>query len=104
MTARWFISAALLSALSLTACQNYEPFGDGRGSFARAEVSRSDVDTSDIPPDILERFQQLDERNEGYVDAQQIGEDPELSAILRSSDDSASGRLTLEDLARYYQP
>ncbi|REC94021.1 EF-hand domain-containing protein [Kushneria indalinina] len=103
MTIKKLVVVGALSVLGLSACQNYEPFGDGRGSFSRAETARSDVDTSQIPPDVLQRFRQLDSRNEGYVDAQQIDEDPELSAILSSSDDSASGRLTLEDLARFYQ-
>ncbi|WP_438766117.1 hypothetical protein [Kushneria sp. TE3] len=103
MTIKTLVAVGALSIFGLTACQNYEPFGDGRGSFSRAETARSDVDTSQIPGDVLQRFRQLDSRNEGYVDVQQITEDPELSAILRSSSDSASGRLTLEDLARYYQ-
>lgn len=103
MTIKKLLAVGTFSVLALSACQNYEPFGDGRGSFTRTETARNDVDTSQIPPDVLQRFRQLDSRNEGYVDVQQIGEDPELSAILRSSDDSASGRLTLEDLVRYYQ-
>lgn len=103
MTIKKLVVIGTLSVLGLSACQNYEPFGEGRGSFTRAETARSNVDTSKIPPDVLQRFRQLDSRNEGYVDVQQIGEDPELSAILSSSDDNASGRLTLEDLARYYK-
>ncbi len=103
MTIKKLVVVGVLSVVSLSACQNYEPFGEGRGSFARAENARSDADISRIPPDVLQRFRQLDTSNEGYVDVQQIGEDPELSAIFRSSSNSASGRLTLDDLARHYQ-